>query len=400
MESKAFVYDIVIVGGLGHIGLPLGIVFADKGLNVCLHDINRHHADVVAQGKLPFIEYDAEPVLARVQAAGKLHVSLDPECVRQARHVVISIGTPVDEYLNPKTTQFLDFFRSLAGRLTPQQAVIVRSSVFRHICQQMYRILQQQDPAAPWQLAYCPERIVQGYAMDELPRLPQIVSGMTPEAEDTAAALFAHVSPKIIRTTVPEAELVKLFSNAWRYIQFAVANQFYMIAERNGIDYERVRHAMSDGYGRAANIPGAGFAAGPCLLKDTMQLSSYSGNTFYIGHASMLINEGLPNFIVEDLRSRRDLSQTTVAILGMAFKADIDDVRDSLSYKLKKVLLFHGARVLCCDEYVPDDSFVPAAQAVAQADVVIVAVPHKAYRTLAFPDGVEVVDLWNMSKKS
>ena len=149
---------------------------------------------------------------------------------------------------------------------------------------------------------------------------------------------------KIITTSIKEAELIKLFSNAWRYIQFATANQFYMISENFGVDYNQVRSAMVDGYERAEKLPSAGFAAGPCLLKDTMQLSAFYNNNFLLGHTAMMVNEGLPNFIVEDLRKRYDIGKTTVGILGMAFKADIDDVRDSLSFKLGKILLFHGRK--------------------------------------------------------
>lgn len=385
-------YDVCIVGGLGHIGLPLGIYFADKGLNVLLNDINAANAERVRNGELPFIEYDAEPVLKRVLAARTLHISLDPESVREAATVIVAIGTPVDEYLNPKTEHFLDFFHGLVGRLTPAQPIIIRSSIYPGMAEELFR----QIGGAPWQLAYAPERIVQGYAMKELPTLPQIVSGMTPEAENAAAELFGRIAPKIIRTTVLEAELVKLMANAWRYIKFSVANQFYMICEQHGVDYARVRHAMRDGYERALDVPGPGFAAGPCLLKDTMQLASFTGNQFQMGHAAMLINEGLPNFLVGQLQQTTNLHGKKVGILGMAFKADIDDVRDSLSFKLAKVLRFAGAEVLMTDEYIPDDRFLPLAEVVAQSEVLFVSVPHKAYRGLKIPVGKEVVDLWGV----
>tara|TARA_Y100000031_G_C8115741_1_gene335762 strand:- start:248 stop:862 length:615 start_codon:yes stop_codon:yes gene_type:complete len=195
-----------------------------------------------------------------------------------------------------------------------------------------------------------------------------------------------------------EAELVKLFSNAWRYIQFAVANQFYMMAHNFKVDYDKVRSATREGYERAYSLPGAGFAAGPCLLKDTMQLSAFNSNNFLLGHAAMMINEGLPNFIVDDLRKRYELSKTKVGILGMAFKADIDDIRDSLSYKLGKILRFHGAQVYYSDEYTKDPTFIPKEKLIESSDVIIVAVPHSAYKGITIPDNVEVVDLWSVTK--
>src|SRR3989338_5455901 len=157
--NENYKFDVVIVGGLGHVGLPLGIAFADKGLNVCLNDINKENAELVKKGVLPFIEYGAEPVLKKVLEKGKLAVSLDANVISQAKYVIIAIGTPVDEYLNPKTRAFLEFFESLKKYLTPSQTIIIRSTVYPHTCKQVLNLLGKGD----WKIAYCPERIVQGY---------------------------------------------------------------------------------------------------------------------------------------------------------------------------------------------------------------------------------------------
>jgi UDP-N-acetyl-D-mannosaminuronic acid dehydrogenase len=386
-------YDVIIVGGLGHIGLPLGIAFAQQGLQVALHDINEAYAAEVRAGRLPFIEYGAEEVLREVLQADRLHIRMDAASVAEARQVVVCLGTPVDEYLNPKTGQFLDIMGRLVPYLRPEQTIIIRSSVFPHTIEQLLRRLGPGN----WKVAYCPERIVQGYAMQELYKLPQIVAGISPEAEEEAARLFGHLAPEIVRTTLQEAELVKLFANAWRYIKFAVANQFYMICEQNGVDYTRVRQAMRQGYERAQDIPGAGFAAGPCLLKDTMQLANFTGNNFLLGHSAMMVNEGLPNFLVNQLQQEvGSLAGKRIALLGMAFKADIDDARDSLSFKLAKLLRFAGAELRCTDEYFQRDGFLPLEEALAGAEIVIVGVPHSRYRGLAMPATVYyTVDLWN-----
>jgi UDP-N-acetyl-D-mannosaminuronic acid dehydrogenase len=285
-------------------------------------------------------------------------------------------------------------FQKLHPHLDPDQTIVIRSTVFPRTCRHVRRLLSK--GGGDWHVAYCPERIAQGYAIRELDELPQIVSGCSPEAVRRATALFSLVAPRIIQLDVEEAELAKLFTNAWRYIQFAAANQFYMIAQTIGVDFDRVRKAMVDGYGRAASLPSAGFAAGPCLLKDTMQLAAFNPSGFSLGQAAMAINEGLPNFLVENLKRRYKLDETKVGILGMAFKADIDDIRDSLSYKLGKVLRFHGADVSYSDEYARDPTFITKEQLVDRSDVVIVGVPHSAYRTLAVPSHVEVVDLWGV----
>ena len=273
-------FDVVIVGGLGHVGLPLGIVFADKGLKVCLYDIAKDKLDKVSKGIIPFIENGAESLLNKALKDGKLEISLEPESISLAKYVIISIGTPVDEYLNPKTRQFLEFFNKTKKYLHKDQVIIIRSTVYPRTCEQLLNLLGKDEG---WNIAYCPERIVQGHSVKELKELPQIVAGLSDKAVEEASKLFNIISPKIIKTSIGEAELVKLFSNAWRYIQFAIANQFYMIAHNFDVDYDKVRYAMREGYERALILPSAGFAAGPCLLKDTMQLSAFSSNNFLLG---------------------------------------------------------------------------------------------------------------------
>jgi len=386
-------FDIVIIGGLGHVGLPLGLVFAHNGFRVCLYDIDTEKANLIKKGMMPFVEYGAEPILKKVIKNGKLKISQDIKIISSARHVIITIGTPLDEYLNPKIRDFLKFFDQLIKYLDPDQTIIVRSTVYPHTCRQMYKLLGENKA---WHLAYCPERIAQGHAIKELGELPQVVSGITEDATDKAAELFGRITPKIIRVSIEEAELIKLFTNAWRYIQFATTNQFYMVAHDYGVDYDNVRRAMIDGYMRASSLPSAGFAAGPCLLKDTMQLAAFCGNNLLLGNAAMTVNEGLPAFIVEDLKKRYDLGKASVGILGMAFKADIDDIRSSLSYKLKKILRFYGAQVACSDEFIKDTAFISKEKLLNSCDIVIVGVPHSTYKKLKLPDGVELIDLWGV----
>jgi len=343
---------------------------------------------------MPFVEYDADPILARTLADGSLQVTTDVKTVAEGRTVIITIGTPVDEFLNPQTRIFLDSIAKLREHLRPEQTLIIRSTVYPRSCRQLLKLLQSDRET--WHIAYCPERIAQGYAIRELATFPQLIAGLTEKATEDACALFKTIAPKLIRVTMEEAELAKLFSNAWRYIQFAVANQFYMISTEFGVDYDSVRKAMIDGYGRAAALASAGFAAGPCLLKDTMQLAAFQRNHFLLGHAAMMINEGLPDFLVHTLSQRRNLASSKVGILGMAFKADVDDTRASLSYKLGKALRFQGATVLYSDEFAQDPTFVSKEKLVDSCEVVIIGAPHSAYRELKIPTHVEVVDLWGI----
>ncbi len=368
---------------------------AEKGLKVCLHDKNTKNAELVQKGIMPFIEYGADPILKKlIKKKDALTISPDIKEISNAKHIIIAIGTPVDEYLNPNVRVFLEFFNDLKKHLRQGQTIIIRSTIYPRTCQQVTKLLKETKKNI--QLAYCPERIAQGYAIQELRELPQLVAGVTPKAQNSAARLFARIAPKIIKVSMEEAELAKLFSNAWRYIQFSVANQFYMIANDFNLDFNRIRQVMVDGYGRAANIPSAGFAAGPCLLKDTMQLAAFNNNNFFLGHAAMMVNEGLPNYIVEGLRQNCDISKKKIGILGMAFKADIDDTRDSLSYKLGKILRFHGTKVSYSDEYAEDPTFISKEQLIKSCDIIIIGVPHSAYKKLKFPKKTNVVDIWGM----
>jgi len=395
--NSARQYDIVVVGGLGHVGLPLGLSFANGGFKVCLQDVDEEKAEMVRKGIMPFIEYDAGPILKKVLKKKTLEISLDLSVISKAKYVVITVGTPVDEYLNPKVKAFLELFERIRPYLDNRQIIVIRSTVYPKTCQQIRNYLEEEG--GPWHIAYCPERIAQGYSIRELKELPQIVAGLSDTAVNEASKLFGKLSPQIIKTSMGEAELAKLFSNAWRYIQFAVTNQFYMIARNFDIDYDHIRNAMIEGYGRAATLPSAGFAAGPCLLKDTMQLAAFNGNNFLLGQAAVMVNEGLPNFIVDNLRKRRDLTKTKVGILGMTFKADIDDIRDALSYKFGKILRFHGANVYYSDEFAKDPTFVSKEELIRSSDVVIIGVPHSAYKELSIPSDKEVIDLWGITKK-
>src|SRR5450631_3764900 len=231
--------------------------------------------------------------------------------------------------------------------------------------------------------------------MEELYSLPQIVSSRTDHGFKRAAELFRSLTKTIVRVEPEEAELAKLFTNSYRYIKFAAANQLFMMANDYGVDYERIRMAVTEDYPRAADLPGPGFAAGPCLLKDTMQLAAFNNNNFALGHASMQINEGLPLYLVSRMAAKYDLDSMTVGILGMAFKGESDDNRSSLSYKLKRVLKVRAAAVLTTDPFVTvDDSLSPLELVLEQADLVVIGAPHRVYADVAIRQ--PVMDIWNL----
>ena len=384
--------QLCIVGGCGHVGLPLGIVFAQRGdADVTLLDLASEKTDSVNAGHMPFLEEGAEPILKEV-AGRTLRATTDEKCVAAADVVITVIGTPVDKHLNPTVHDLYRTLGSSLRRMRPGALLVLRSTVYPGVTKLVFDQIRREGYNID--LAFCPERIAEGHAIEELTTLPQIVSAFEERAMGRARELFLRITPRTIELDPLEAELAKLFTNSWRYLNFAISNQFYMVARQYGLDFNNIHQAVTSEYPRMKSFARAGFAAGPCLLKDTLQLSAFANNNFFLGHAAMLINEGLPNFLVDELRRTHDLPQMCVSILGMTFKADCDDVRDSLSYKLRHLLEVHAREVLSADPYVVDASFVSLREAVDRADIIMLGVPHSEYRDLQFPPEKILVDVW------
>jgi UDP-N-acetyl-D-mannosaminuronic acid dehydrogenase len=391
-----FEYDVCIVGGLGRVGLPLAVAFADKRLNVSVYDLDKNKGEKVKQGIMPFLEEGCEEKLKQV-INKNLTVADNPGVITRSKFVIVVIGTPVDEHLNPRYSAMTDFFQGLLPHLVEGQYIILRSTVYPGTAEKINKFLTNKKAGV--HLAFCPERIVEGKALSELESLPQIVSAFDTQTEKAVAELFGKMTTDIIIVKPIEAELAKLFTNTWRYIQFATANQFFMLADQYKLDYNQIFHAMTYHYPRTQGLPGPGFAAGPCLFKDTMQLSAFGNNNFFLGHSAMLINEGLPNYIVQRLKAETNLQEKTVGILGMAFKANSDDERDSLSFKLKKILEIEANQVYCSDIYVKRDYFISAEELVKRCDIIILAATHKEYKKLKIGENKILVDIWNFHAK-
>jgi len=390
-------YDLCVVGGCGHVGLPLSIAFASKGLRVCIYDVNQDALEIITRGNTPFLEEGADRLLK--DTVGKtLFATNNPKVISDAKFIIVVIGTPVDEHLNPEFRMMKKFFNNLLPYLRDGQHIILRSTVFPGTTEKINEFLKSKGLKV--YVTFCPERIAQGKAIEELGTLPQIVSGFEDRSINEVSKLFKMLTKDIIILQPMEAELAKLFTNTWRYIQFAIANQFYIIATSYGLDFYKIYEAMKYRYPRAKNFPPAGFAAGPCLFKDTMQLAAFNNNTFFLGHAAMLVNEGLPNFIVQRLKDKYSLKDKIVGILGMAFKANSDDKRESLSYKLKKILEIEAKKVLCSDVYIHEEGFVSAQELIRNSDIIILGAPHKRYKK--YQDLISnkiLVDVWNFFGK-
>lgn len=379
-------------------GLPLGLVLADAGMNVCLLDVNGRMLDEVRHGRMPFEDRGAQEVLDRVLAAGRLSFSTETSAIAGVPIVIVTIATPVDEYQNPDFKVFTAWADAAAPHLSPDQLIVLRSTIYPGTTEWVDKHFR--EAGRPVQVAYCPERIVQGFAVEELHTLPQIVSGTSEVARRRAAELFERIGTTVVPLAPMEAEFAKLFANAYRYILFAIANQFYMVADSAGVDYNRVLTGLKTDYPRAKGVPGAGFTAGPCLYKDTMQLAAFSQNHFPLGHAAVVINEGLILYLVERIKQQYDMEKTTIGLLGMAFKSDCDDIRSSLSYKLKKLLKLSAKRVIAADPHVVvDPELLPVDEVIEQSDLLILCTPHAEFKNLDLR-GKPLLDVWGIYPQS
>jgi UDP-N-acetyl-D-mannosaminuronic acid dehydrogenase len=382
---------LVVIGGCGHVGLPLGIIFANCGVDVALLDRDQGKIDMVNAGQMPFMETNGLEMLQKV--IGKtLTATACTSCLSDADAAIAVLGTPVDEHLNPTVTDLYRSIDKVIFHMPENSLLVLRSTVYPGVTKLVYERLQ--DSGRKIRLAFCPERIAEGKAMEEIRALPQIISAFDSASLARVRELFSLINDDLIELSPLEAELAKLFTNSWRYMNFAISNQFYLLAETYGLDFQRIYSAVTRRYPRMKSFAKPGFAAGPCLLKDTLQLSAFSGNNFFLGHAAMLINEGLPNFLVNQLRAQENLRDKVVAVLGMAFKSDSDDKRESLSYKLRKLLMVEAKEVLCTDPYVVDEKLIPLDVALERSDVIILGAPHSVYRDLRFSANQVVVDVW------
>ena len=386
---------IGIIGGAGHVGAPLGLALSSKGYKVTLIDKNPKNIKKINKAEMPFVEEGCKKLLKKMIYKKRIFATNRLEEIKKCKYIIVCIGTPINKKYKPDLKKFINFFYQLKKHLNKNHIIIIRSSIYPGTCDKIFNIVKKHCK----NLSYCSERIAQGKSLIELPELSQIVSGKNNKAKNESGKIFKKICKKIIYTKIIEAELIKLFSNAFRYINFSISNQFYLICKNQGLDFYKIRNLMSDNYKRNESIPSAGFTAGPCLLKDTMQLSSFFNHKFPLFRSAMLINENLPKFIIEELSKRYNLKNKTIGVLGLSFKAENDDIRDSLSIKLLKILKLKKLKTLQSDEYYKNSKNVDKKTLIKKSDIIILATPHKAYKNLKIGRNKLLIDIWGFIRK-
>ena len=381
--------DIAIIGGAGHIGLPLGILFANKGKKVVLYDKDKVNVKKINKLEMPFMEDGADKLLKKNKT--RIFATSNKYYLKYPKIIIVCIGTPV-ENSKPNLKFFYKMFREVRENLNSKKLIVIRSSIYPGTCLKIHKILGKKYK----NISYCPERVVQGKSIVELPKLPQIISGLSNNAIKKSNVLFKLICKKTIITTILEAELIKLFSNAWRYINFSISNQFYNICEKFDVNFKVLRENMIDGYDRNKSMPKAGFAAGPCLYKDTAQLNSFLKNSFTLGIAATNINQGFPKSIYLKMinKYKKKLCKKKIGILGLAFKSDIDDIRDSLSLDLYKLLKRKKLNVKISDDFVDMKEKIDKNKLIRECDIIILGVPHSSYKNIKIPKNKYLIDSW------
>jgi UDP-N-acetyl-D-mannosaminuronic acid dehydrogenase len=399
---------VVSVLGLGRVGLPLAVVFARSGFRVTGVDVDCERVNMIMGGETPFRYPEIQMWLSEVLRTGFLAVSTGSrEAIRRSDVIVVTVGTPTGAQYQVDYSQVYLAMQEVAQADLRDKAVIMRSTAvpgtLLNVVMPLLAMKTRLRPGIDFALAACPERILEGRAHIELYELPEIIGGINDISANIVCELFQKVNPRkiMLKTSPTGAELAKLFTNIYRYVNFALANEFAIWAERYGEDAHEITRIANESYSRS-NIPQPGFAGGPCLAKDGFFLDN---NTTFTGIISVAwkLNEAIPQHVATSLVDELgSLYGRRIAVLGLAFKANSDDVRLSPSAKLVDILRAYGADPLVHDPHVKGT--MPLEHVLKNPDAVILATNHSAFGDLASAidkSGCRIVyDVWGVFEPS
>jgi UDP-N-acetyl-D-mannosaminuronic acid dehydrogenase len=393
--------ESVAVVGLGRVGLPLALSFADRGLEVI--GVERRDAVLkqIAAGRMPFREAGTQELLERVLETSRFGRTKTVQDAARADHIVLTLGTPSHVHIEIDISEIRSVIDDLLPVLREGQSLILRSTVAPGTTEWVAGYIEQRRGFRVGEdlfIAHVPERIAANHFVEEIATLPCIVGGVGEGSGQRAADLFRVFGAEIVQTTPTEAELAKIWTNILRYAEFALPNLLMMECEQYGANVFEVIDLINRDYPRGG-IAQPGLTSGACLRKDftfSEERSSAPGMLLAVSR----VHETVPLFLVKGLKSRLggSLRDLKVAVLGLTFKRDSDDARDSLSYKLIRLLERELAHVARHDPNVPAES-EPLEAALDGADAVVVATNHSDFENLVarLPEGTLLVDPWNVT---
>jgi len=390
------------VVGIGRVGLPLALFLADKGFTVQGVDVDSQKVNLIAAGKMPFLEEGA-PALLKKHLNKSFFVSSDFKNIASAKTIILTLGTPVDENMNPSLVQIDKALELARPYFTKGQLLILRSTVSPSTTGYVRSYLNDLkgiQVGTNFFLAFCPERIAEGRSLKELAEIPQIVGGVDRASSKRAAEFFGNLGIEVNISDDISAELAKLFTNMYRYINFAIANEFMILAGNYHRDIYQIVDLVNHKYKRGG-LAMPGLTGGPCLFKDGFFLIGDVPFADLIA-TSWKINESVPLFLIKKIRERAKLEGKKAVILGLAFKAEIDDIRESLAFKVKKALERERSKVFLHDPYVSE--YKGDLKAILKnADLIFLATNHAMYKKLDIENIKKLVskncvicDVWNV----
>lgn len=394
---------IAAVVGTGRVGLPLAIFLADHNHTVYGIDVDRAKINFILRGQMPFMEEGAQNLLKKYLAKS-LFFSTDFSTIAKSNVIILTLGTPVDENMNPSLVQIDKALESIKPYLKKGQLLILRSTVSPGTTNYVKSAINETGLAVGenFFLSFCPERISEGKSLSELSQIPQIVGGVDRASTQKAAQFFKDLGIEVVAADSVSAELAKLFTNMYRYINFAIANEFMILAGNYHRDIYGIVDLVNKNYKRGG-LALPGLTAGPCLFKDGFFLIGDVPFADLIA-TSWKINESIPLFLIKKVRERTRLEGKKTVILGLAFKAEIDDIRESLAFKVKKALERERAKVFLHDPYVPGYQN-DLDQTLAGADLIFLATNHNFYKQMDVAQVRKLVskncvvcDVWNIFK--
>jgi len=390
------------VVGIGRVGLPLALFLADKGYTVHGVDVDSQKVNLIAAGKMPFLEEGA-PVLLKKHLNKSFFVSSDFKNIASAKTIILTLGTPVDENMNPSLVQIDKALELSRPYFTKGQLLILRSTVSPSTTGYVRSYLNDLkgiQVGTNFFLAFCPERIAEGRSLKELAEIPQIVGGVDRASSKRAREFFENLGIEVNVSDDISAELAKLFTNMYRYINFAIANEFMILAGNYHRDIYQIVDLVNRKYKRGG-LAMPGLTGGPCLFKDGFFLIGDVPFMDLIA-TSWKINESVPLFLIKKIRERAKLEGKKAVILGLAFKAEIDDIRESLAFKVKKALERERAKVFLHDPYVSGYQS-DLGEIMKDADLIFLAANHAMYKKLDIENIKKLVskncvicDVWNV----
>jgi UDP-N-acetyl-D-mannosaminuronic acid dehydrogenase len=403
MTAPQSTADVSVIG-LGRVGLPLALCLADRGLRVVGVDNDPARLGAIGEGRMPFAETGAQELLDGVHAARRLTLSEHAVDAAGARHIVITLGTPSFSHIEIDMRDIRSALDDLLGVLAPGHSLILRSTVAPGTTDFVAGYLAKHRGFQVGEevfVTHAPERIAAGRFLEEIDTLPCIIGGVGARSGEVAAGLFATFAAPIVQTTPVQAELAKIWTNILRYASFALPNLLMMDCERHAANVFEVIELINRDYPRGG-IARPGLTAGTCLRKD-FAFSEERSHAPGMLLAVSRVNESVPLFLLEGIKRRLGtLGDRKVAVLGLTFKADTDDERDSLAHKLIRQLERELTDVAVHDPRVATPTMA-LAEAVDGADAVVIATDHSEFRdprtltTIAECAGSEclVVDPWD-----